>query len=77
VAIELPAPTIELLAWLSERTRSYDEAIEAWSSHCPRLTVWEDAFIDRLVHIERDGEGGATVRLTTRGTAALVAEHLV
>ena len=70
--IELSPPTVELLSWLSARTRSYDEAIEAWSSHCPRLTVWEDAFIDRLVRIERDGEGRAFVGLTALGTAALV-----
>jgi hypothetical protein len=76
MAIELSAPTVELLSWLSVRTRTYDEAIEAWSSHCPRLTVWEDAFIDRLVCIERDAEGTATVGLTARGTAALVpADH--
>jgi hypothetical protein len=71
VDAELSAPTVELLSWLSLRTRTYDEAIDAWSSRCPRLTVWEDAFIDRLVRIERDGDGRAIVGLTARGATAL------
>ena len=37
------APTLELLAWIAERPRTYPETIEAWKSSCPRLTVWEDA----------------------------------
>ena len=64
-------PTVELLSWLSSRTRTYDEAIEAWHSHCPRLTVWEDALIDGLIRIEH-ADGGSTVVLTGRGRATLV-----
>jgi diamine N-acetyltransferase len=64
-------PMVELLSWLSSRTRTYDEAIEAWHSHCPRLTVWEDALIDGLIRIERDN-GNSTVALTQRGRATLV-----
>jgi diamine N-acetyltransferase len=63
-------PIVELLSWLSSRTRTYDEAIEAWHSHCPRLTVWEDALIDGLIRIERDN-GNSTVALTGRGRATL------
>jgi hypothetical protein len=62
----LSAPTLELLAWISERPRSYAETMEAWTSHCPRLTVWEDAIADRLVAIGREG-----VRLTAAGRAGL------
>jgi hypothetical protein len=62
----LTAPTLELLAWISERPRSYAETMEAWNSHCPRLTVWEDAIADGLVTVGRDG-----VRLTAGGSAAL------
>jgi hypothetical protein len=40
--------------------------MEAWSSHCPRLTVWEDAVIEGLVRIER-----SMVVLTPLGSAAL------
>lgn len=66
------APTVELLSWLSARTRRYDEAIEAWRSHCPRLTVWEDALADGLIRIARVGGGKSTVGLTERGRATLV-----
>ena len=62
-------PTLELLSWLSTRTRTYDEAIEAWHSHCLRLTVWEDALIDGLIRIERVDNGNSTVILTGRGRA--------
>ena len=63
-------PTVELLSWLSSRTRTYDEAIEAWHSHCPRLTVWEDALIEGLIRIER-ANGNSIVALTGRGRATL------
>jgi hypothetical protein len=64
----LGAPTLELLAWISERPRSYAETMEAWTSHCPRLTVWEDAIADGLVAVGRDG-----VLLTAGGHGALSA----
>jgi hypothetical protein len=70
-AVEPSASTIELLSWLSVRTRTYDDAIDAWHSHCPRLTVWEDALIDGLTRIVRSGDGISTVGLTEGGRAAL------
>jgi hypothetical protein len=53
---ELPtatAPTIQLLAWLAEQSRSYAETIDVWRTSCPRLSVWEDALADNLVRIDR------------------------
>jgi hypothetical protein len=29
------APTLELLAWIAARPRTYAEAMEAWRSDCP------------------------------------------
>lgn len=46
------ALTLQLLAWLAERPRSYAETIEAWKTSCPRLTIWEDALVDGLVRVE-------------------------
>jgi hypothetical protein len=46
------APTVELLAWIAERRRTYSDTIEVWKSSCPRLTVWEDALADGLVRVE-------------------------
>jgi hypothetical protein len=62
----LSAPTLELLVWISERPRSYADTMEAWTSHCPRLTVWEDAIADGLVAVGRDG-----VALTAAGRASI------
>jgi hypothetical protein len=69
--LSVPAPTVELLSWLALRPRSYEEAIDVWKSHCPRLTVWDDALVDGLIRIERNGGGASTVCLTDRGRAAL------
>jgi hypothetical protein len=68
---ESSAPIVELLSWLAQRPRTYDEAIDAWGSHCPRLTIWEDAVVARLIRIERNGGGGSTVALTPAGRAML------
>jgi hypothetical protein len=59
-------PTLELLAWITERSRTYPETIEEWKSSCPRLTVWEDAVSDGLVRVER-----GRVLLTAAGTDLL------
>lgn len=72
VAADPTAPLVELLSWLSVRTRTYEETIEAWHSHCPRLSVWEDALGERLIRIERGGAGSSVVALTERGRATLV-----
>jgi len=46
---------VQFLSWIADRPRSYNEAMEAWRSTCPRLSVWEDAIIDGLVLIENGG----------------------
>jgi hypothetical protein len=42
--------------------------MEAWHSHCPRLTIWEDALADDLVRVRRR-DGVSVVELTQRGAA--------
>jgi hypothetical protein len=67
-----PSPSlimIQFLSWVADRPRSYTQAMEAWRSTCPRLSVWEDAIIDGLVRIENDPH--RTVDLTERGRAVL------
>jgi hypothetical protein len=34
---------LDLLEWLAAHERSYEEVLEAWSTSCPKLPVWEDA----------------------------------
>jgi hypothetical protein len=62
---------IQFLAWVADRPRNYAQAMEAWRSSCPRLSVWEDAIIDGFVRVESDA--GRTVRLTQYGAAVLAA----
>ena len=63
------ALTLDMLTWLDSREVTYAEAIDAWHSHCPRLTIWEDALADRLIRIER-----GVVTVTDRGRTALAAQ---
>ena len=70
------ALTLQFLAWIAEDTRTYAQAMEAWRSSCPRLSIWEDAILDGLVALD----GGATrdrsrVTLTPKGRAMLRANE--
>ena len=40
--------TEQFLAWVADRPRTYAEAMEAWRSSCPRLSIWEDAPLPKL-----------------------------
>jgi hypothetical protein len=66
------ALTLQFLAWVAEEPRTYVQAMEAWRSTCPRLSIWEDAILDGLVGFD----GGPTrnqsrVMLTAKGRALL------
>jgi hypothetical protein len=66
------ALTLQFLAWVAEAPRTYAQAMDAWRSTCPRLSIWEDAILDGLVAFE----GGATrnqsrVALTPKGHTRL------
>lgn len=56
---------VQFLEWVSLRSRTYAETMDAWRTSCPRLSVWEDALADCLI------EAGGEVKLTPRGQAAL------
>jgi hypothetical protein len=62
--------TTDLLIWLAARPRRYAETLEVWHTHCPRLSVWEDAIADGLVEVVRTGSE-SSVTLTGRGRAAI------
>ena len=63
---------IEFLSWVSNRRRTYDEAMEAWQSHCPRQTVWEDAIIEGLIEFKTESsEHNPDVVLTAQGKSFL------
>lgn len=61
---------LDLLEWLAEGERSYDEAIGAWRTSCPKLPVWEDA-VDRGLIVREDAGEKSTMRVTPSGLALL------
>jgi len=68
------ALTMQLLAWIAARPRSYQDTMEAWRTTCPRLTIWEDAVGDGLVFVESaESMKDARVLLTESGRALLQA----
>ncbi len=67
---------LDLVEWLERQPRSYAEAIEAWRTSCPRLTVWEDAMEQGLVACISDGEGGLRVVATPHGRERLAARAI-
>src|ERR1700674_834484 len=72
------ALTGQILAWISGGARTYAQAMDAWRTSCPRLTIWEDAISDGLVRVERDGDGTmkhARVALTAKGGAGAAKER--
>ena len=70
------ALTLQFLAWVADGPRTYGEAMDAWRSTCPRLSIWEDAVRDGLVCLE---DGGAMkssrVVLTPTGKARLTGKR--
>jgi hypothetical protein len=67
--------TLEFLDWVARCPRTYAEAMEAWRTTCPRMTVWEDALLAGLIRVERADEaaGDKMVALTDSGRTALAA----
>ncbi len=65
--------TLQFLAWIGEAPRSYGEAMDAWRTSCPRLSIWEDALAGGLVEIAagRCAMRERVVALTDHGRALL------
>jgi hypothetical protein len=61
---------LDLLEWVANGERSYDEVMDAWRTSCPRFPVWEDANERRLV-AKQHVNGRIVVRVTSSGLALL------
>ena len=69
---------LQFLAWVAEAPRTYVQAMEAWRSTCPRLSIWEDAILDGLVTFDGgETRDRARVALTPKGRALLRASECV
>lgn len=57
----------DFVEWVGKEPRLYRDALDAWRTSCPRLTVWEEA-CDRGYVERRHIEGqGSFVRVTDKG----------
>ena len=66
---------MQFLEWVARGDRTYADAMDAWRTSCPRLSIWEDALGDGLIEVEAGPcKGDARVRITSRGQR-LVAEN--
>jgi hypothetical protein len=61
---------LDLLEWLANRERSYEEVMDAWRTSCPKLPVWEDAN-DRGLVKQEQVNGRRVVRISSSGCALL------
>jgi hypothetical protein len=57
---------LDLLDWVAQRERTYEEVMDAWRTSCPKLPVWEDANDLGFIEIEK-----GMVRTTPSGRALL------
>jgi hypothetical protein len=66
----IEALILDLLQWLANGERTYEEVMEAWRTSCPRLTVWEDAN-DRGLIASEQVNGRTVIRPSSSGLALL------
>jgi hypothetical protein len=61
---------LDLLEWVANGDRSYEEVMDVWRTSCPRLPVWEDAN-DRGLVVREEVGGRCRIRITSSGLALL------
>ncbi len=61
---------LDLLEWLARRERTYEDAINAWRTSCPKLPVWEEAS-DRGLVTREVKNGYSAARITPQGAELL------
>lgn len=57
----------DFVEWLAREPRTYGDALEAWRTSCPRLTVWEDALDRGFVDRQHSGRNGTILAVTAKG----------
>jgi hypothetical protein len=63
---------LDLVEWVAKHPRTYDEAMDAWRTSCPRLSIWEDAIDHGLIERVRQTTGLPVVSVTAHGHAFLL-----
>ena len=62
---------LDLVEWVAQQPRPYQQVMEAWRSTCPRLTIWEYAVHAGLVKLTPGEDSTTWVRVTGQGKAFL------
>lgn len=57
----------DLVAWIADEPKPYQDVMTAWRTSCPRLTIWEDAVSHGLVRRERGDGNVPMVAITAEG----------
>lgn len=65
--MENKALILDLLEWVAEGPRTYQEVMGAWRTSCPRLPIWEDAVDAGFVRLEAGGNSTRFARVTAQG----------
>jgi hypothetical protein len=65
--MENKALVLDLLEWVAEGPRTYQEVMEAWRTTCPRLTIWEDTVDAGFVRLETGDNSTRFVCVTALG----------
>jgi hypothetical protein len=61
---------LDLLEWLANGERTYEEVMGAWRTSCPRLPVWEDANDRGLITSQRMN-GRTIIQVSSLGLCLL------
>ncbi|MGI9434636.1 MAG: hypothetical protein ACR2Q4_07395 [Geminicoccaceae bacterium] len=58
---------LDLVEWIGNAPKPYEEVMDAWRTSCPRLQIWEDA-VDHGLLARYDGKPtGQMVKVTEKG----------
>ena len=71
MVLENRALVLDLVEWISQEPRAYEDVMTAWRTSCPRLTIWEDAIDNGLVSRNQDPGRGSRVHVTEKGLMVL------
>lgn len=72
---ETHALILDLVEWVAARPRPYAEAMAAWRTSCPGLTIWEDAIDQGCIVREHTDGVGTMVKATPLGRDLLSKEN--
>jgi hypothetical protein len=61
---------LDLLEWVAQGERSYDEVMDAWRTSCPRFPIWENARARELLFTEHRNDR-SIVKVTALGLELL------